>query len=633
MPGVSDPLLIPRPWRMRPRSGQVFLKFGPEPLRTLAGFDPEAARVLRTAITRIATPEPSRLSDSPGAPQFEVKIRPLPFSPSVEAYRVTLAPDRMVLEGASPRGLFYASQTLRSLIQQYGRVLPCMTIEDFPRYPLRGFLYDVSRGKVPRRSTLFALIERLASLKYNQLQLYIEHTFAFRKHPLIGRGHSPLTPDDLRALGQHCRKHHIDFVPCLQSFGHVSHVLGHAEYAHLAESDFRGGWTLSPAEPGTYRLLEDLYAEFLPCFPEGLPLNACCDETWDLGRGKTRQRVEHSGLGAVYVDHLKKVRRIAKRHGRRTFFWADILEKHPERVEGLPRDVGLLYWNYDAFGSVGQATRRLRRLMNTGAGGGPDLSGRELWVCPGTSAWNSLFFRRENAEANIYETARAGAQAGATGFLLTDWGDNGHYNFLSNSLWPMAFGTECAWHNPSRRPDSEEFDRAFLFSVLGSSDKAWTEAGRLLGGLAGEFGVAVLNHSPERWLLTGAPSADEDILGVGKMIKPYEKIRTTRLRRAASRAERAAARLVSLRDLNPDLELVREEWLLSARLASFACRRALLQRNSPENGDSASSLRKESLLLATRFETLWLARNRRSDLDRIRKDFRRVAESLRVKAP
>lgn len=621
------PRLIPRPRSVKRARGHVGLAVTARWLAPLRTLDAPAARAVRDAARRAAVRCASGARPSP-APPLRVSLRPLGFSDSDEAYRLTVSAGAVSLEAASLRALAYAAGTLASLVDQYGLRLPCLTVEDFPAFPVRGFLHDVSRGKVPKRSALFALVERLAALKYNQLQLYVEHTFAFRKHPLPGRGHSPLTPADIQALGRHCRRHHIDLVPCLQSFGHASHILRHKRYAHLAESGFRGGWTLSPAERGTYRLLKELYAEFLPCFPKGRHFNACCDETWDLGRGKTKNRVVVGGLGDVYVGHLLKVRRLARRHGRDPLFWADILEKHPHHLVLLPKDVGLLYWNYDAAPTVAAARRRLRRLVSPTGREKPLSDRREFWVCPGTSAWNSLFFRRANAAANIFQTARAGADLKANGFLLTDWGDNGHVNFLSASLWPMAWAAECAWNAPRRPPRERDFDRRFGPAVLGCGAPAWTQAARLLGGLDEAFGVRVLNHSPERWLLTGPPPPKEDMLGVGRMIEPYLSISAAGLRRALKRADRAAALLVPLKPAVPELKAVRDEWLLSARLAAFACRRTLFERGAPEPGDTAASLRAEIRALARRFEALWLARNRPSDLRLLRRDFRRIEQDL-----
>ena len=49
-----------------------------------------------------------------------------------------------------------------------------------------------------------------------------------------------------------------------------------------------------------------------------------------------------------------------------------------------------------------------------------------FYVCPGTSTWQTLVGRHDNALANLRAAAAAGRKFGAAGFLNTDWGDGGH---------------------------------------------------------------------------------------------------------------------------------------------------------------------------------------------------------------
>ncbi|HTI09615.1 MAG TPA: DUF6528 family protein [Puia sp.] len=64
-----------------------------------------------------------------------------------EGYRLSITPDSIILTGKGA-GLFYGIQSLIQLFpNETGAValLPCLTIEDRPRYPYRGFMLDVSR--------------------------------------------------------------------------------------------------------------------------------------------------------------------------------------------------------------------------------------------------------------------------------------------------------------------------------------------------------------------------------------------------------------------------------------------------------------------------------------------------------
>ena len=53
-------------------------------------------------------------------------------------------------------------------------------------------MLDISRCKVPKLGELSRLVDMLALFKYNRLELYMEHTFAFEGHEIVWAGASPL---------------------------------------------------------------------------------------------------------------------------------------------------------------------------------------------------------------------------------------------------------------------------------------------------------------------------------------------------------------------------------------------------------------------------------------------------------
>lgn len=578
----------------------------------------ETIRSREGAVPEIVAADPAEQND---ISQIQsVAVQPS-FSESRDAYKLTLAPGEITIFAASVQARYYAMQTLRQLVINYGRTLPCLTIEDWPDYKHRGFMHDVSRGKVPKLETLYQLVDTLGFLKYNQLQLYIEHTFAFEKHPAIGEGHSPLTAEDIRALDAHCKIHHIALVPNLQSFGHASHILGHEQYHHLAESEYRGGWTLSPVEPGTYELLRELYAEFLPNFSHREYFNVGCDETWDLGKGKSAELAAKLGLGRVYLGHLLHVRKLVHHHSYRMMFWGDIIGDHPELVPEIPKDVVLLNWWYEAHGDEKKYKDRVTPAKKAGL---------EHWVCPGTSSWNSFFFRMKNARVNIRAFAKAGLWGRAAGLLVTDWGDNGHYNFLSYSLWPIAWAADAAWNAKAPAAANKFFDERFALLLLGDPAGHWIKPLRLLGNLYLDFGVRIANNSPERWFFTGNPEPRRDRLGVSGELKRYNEIKERGIKKALRDAEKAASLLAGIEPTTPALERIRDEWLLGAHLAAHACRRVLWHNLG--QGDPAL-LKSEVQNLMGQFQVLWLARNRKSDLESDLYDFNQIIQNYQSDHP
>ena len=248
-----------------------------------------------------------------------------------------------MIAAESASGLFYGVQTMRQLVRLHGRRLPQLVIRDAPALAERGVLLDVCRSKVPTLATLKEVVEKLSFFKVNQLQLHNEHAYHFPRHPAIGAEGARLTNEDILELDAHCRRHHIELVPNLQSFGHMMHILTLPAYRHLAESPLC--WSLAPTVEEGYRLLDELYADFLPAFSSS-QFNVNCDETWDLGAGCSATHMEKVGPGRLYLGHILRVRELAARFGRRIQMWADVVLKHPEIIAELPADITLIYWCY-----------------------------------------------------------------------------------------------------------------------------------------------------------------------------------------------------------------------------------------------------------------------------------------------
>jgi len=396
-----------------------------------------------------------------------------------DAYHLRVSARGVELAAPTVHGLRHGLLCLAQLASASGR-LPAVLIRDQPDFRDRGVMLDVSRGRVPRKATLEALVDLCARMRLNVLMLYVEHTFAFRRHPEIGAGASPLDAETILALDAYAAERGVELVPCLQSLGHMERVLSLPRYRKLAESDRR--WSLSPSRAETYTFLAELYDEFLPLF-RSRRFNANCDEPFDLGRGQSARRAPRRSPGELFSGHVAALDRLARRHGKQLMIWADFAYKHADQIPRLAPDTVLLDWWYEADFDADRV-RALRR------------HGFEFWVSPGTSAWNCLFPRVANSEANIARWAAAGKRHGATGLLNTDWGDFGHYNTLGASLYAYAVGAQHAW---SGAPDRSAFDRAFGRVVFDEDTPAWARLYRRLGDVH-EAGFKIFNGSSLQYL-------------------------------------------------------------------------------------------------------------------------------------
>lgn len=407
------------------------------------------------ASVTLPTPHaPSNLDAVLGSlrPHVVVARGPVEGFASTEAYRLDASELPIRILAASPAAEQHALVTLVQLLRQYGRKIPPVTVIDAPAFSNRGVMLDVSRDRVPTMEELLACVDTLAELKINHLQLYTEHTFAYAGHEEIWRGWSPLTGEEIRRLDERCRQRHIVLAANQNCFGHLASWLKNPRYMHLSEIpsletrwqffEFErfGPFSLCPTDPGSMALVRDMLGQLLPCFSSGLA-NINCDETVDVGQGRSRDDVARRGLTDVYFDFVGQVFAEVNRLGFRPMFWADIALSHPESVGRIPKDVIALAWHYEPDAPFATWCETLRK------------AGREAWVCPGTSSWRSITGRTTERRANIDAAVRDGLAYGATGLLVTDWGDVGHRQQWPIALHGIADAASAAWTGNPEAPD------------------------------------------------------------------------------------------------------------------------------------------------------------------------------------
>src|ERR1039457_6686194 len=212
-----------------------------------------------------------------------------------EGYALSIGRHGVKIEFREPPGLRAAMATMRQLLRQHGRRLPCLKIRDWPDFARRGVMLDISRGRVPKLETLLDLAEKLSDFKINELQLYTEHTFAYKQYKSVWQSWGALTAKEIQILDARCRELGIDLVPNQNSFGHLRYFLENPKLKKLAEvaepyeaetKDFlRRPTTLAPNHPGTLPFVRGLHDELLPNFSSEY-FNIGGDETWDLGKGR-----------------------------------------------------------------------------------------------------------------------------------------------------------------------------------------------------------------------------------------------------------------------------------------------------------------------------------------------------------
>ncbi|MFX0016259.1 MAG: family 20 glycosylhydrolase [Promethearchaeota archaeon] len=529
-----------------------------------------------------------------------------------ESYTIIINQEGIILTGYDRPGLFYAIVTFFQVIELSNQQeLSCLEIKDWPDFPSRGVMLDVSRDKVPTMETLFELTELLANLKINQLQLYLEHTFAYSGHNVVWKDASPFTGEEILALDEFCKERYVELVPNQNSFGHFHRWLIHDPYRDLAEcpegtdhpfSKEKEPFSLNPIDSHVIELLEDLYDQLLPHFSSN-HLNVGLDETFDLGEGQSAEVCKEKGKGTVYLEFLLKIYELVKKRGKTMQFWADIIFEHPELIPQIPKDIIPLIWGYEASHPFDLLSEKISNL------------GLSYYVCPGTSSWNSIAGRTDNAIANLYNAGINGVKNNAGGYLITDWGDHGHLQPLPFSYLGYLVGSGVAWNVKS----AEMLDKKSFISHL-LDFHIFHDKGGVMGKVTWELGNAYTkvefnppnNSSLFLILMSSMNKYSEMVL---------ENISIEKLQEAYTFIDESIKLIVNADMKRKDAQLVEQEFLWAANILKFACDLGIARLRIGINEPLSKIPNKKKNALQTTLgklieehRNIWLQRNRSGGL-------------------
>lgn len=273
----------------------------------------------------------------------------LPAFARQEAYRLTITPKRVRIEANTPEGVYRAQTTLAQLEYPY----PCGVIIDYPRFPWRGIMLDISRH-FRDKDFILKQIDALSEVKINVLHLHLTDAAGWRlevkSHPELtaktawrfgetwkawnttGRRYEGpyggfLSQDDVREIVAYAAEHHMTIVPEIEMPGHSAEtVYAIPSVGCKADSD-----DLCPGKEATFKLLEDILTEVMDLFPSEF-IHIGGDEAGKRDWHECpdcKHRMQEEGL--ANVDELQSylVRRIEaflNAHGRRLIGWDEILE-------------------------------------------------------------------------------------------------------------------------------------------------------------------------------------------------------------------------------------------------------------------------------------------------------------------
>lgn len=359
-----------------------------------------------------------------------------------QQYVLEVSAGEITIYGGDGAGVLYGVQTLCQMVQEYGALLPAVRIEDEPDLPVRGYYLDETRGRVLTLSYLKQVADRMAYYKLNQLQLYVEHTYLFAGLSEMWRDETPLTAEEIRELDDYCAKLHIELVPSIATFGHLYMLLSTKSYGELCE--FENSWkepfsfwsrmqhhTVNVSDGKAIAQIKRMIEEYMTLFRTD-KFNICADETFDLGKGKSKALAEEKGVHRLYIDYVKELCEFLVAKGKKPMFWGDIICAQPELIQELPKETICLTWGY----APEQREYEAKVMAEAGA---------RQYLCPGVGGWNQWMNLVESSYQNITRMCSYARKYQAEGVLNTDWGDFGHVNQPDFSLPGMVYGAVFSW--------------------------------------------------------------------------------------------------------------------------------------------------------------------------------------------
>lgn len=371
-----------------------------------------------------------------------------------EGYLLMCNTRQQIILAHTETGLFYAMQTLKQLIRANWK--QSLMLADYPSFDHRAVYDDISRGPVSTVAYIKEQIERLAELKINALSFYIEHVVQPLSYPDFAPVDGKLTIAQIKELSAYAASYHMQLVGSFQSFGHFEKILSLPQYSAMGETST----LISPRDPAARKFLESVIGELCDAF-SGSWFNVNCDETFDLGKGKSKSYVDSVGPGRYYADHIRFLYDIVKRHNKKLMMWGDIALTHEEILDILPPDITYLTWEYGNQASYDKWITPFRKR------------GLSFMVCPGILNSYRLFPDMVMASENIDGFLEEGKRTGAAGVVTTVW-DDGGANLFSGDWYGVYKGADKSWNVAASGKAS--FDDRYVRAAYNTDERSYIRA-------------------------------------------------------------------------------------------------------------------------------------------------------------
>ncbi|MGO4290239.1 beta-N-acetylhexosaminidase [Chitinophaga sp. RAB17] len=414
-----------------------------------------------------------------------------------EGYRLSVTPARITLTGNNA-GLFYGIQTLLQLFsapENGAATVPCLTIEDAPRFGYRGLMLDVSRHFFTV-AQIKDLLDLMAYYKLNRFHWHLTDDQGWRleiksypaltkvgawRVPRIEFSGNTLPPqpgeratdggfytqEQVKEVIRYAAERHIEILPEIDVPGHsMAAIAAYPELCVTHSADTRvnpgspfakwfstGGFemyvdnSLNPTDERVYQFLDKVFGEVATLFPYPyihIGGDECYKGYWEKDAAvqtfmKQHQIPDTHELQSYFISRLNRI----------------ILSKQKK----------LIAWDEVAAGNVRERITVMSRFGEKAAieqiGKGLDIV-----LAPGN---NGLYFDYAQSASDQEPSSHGGDQPAQNAYQY-----NPEYPALSAEEHKHIMGVEaCIW--TENIPDVSKLQYMMLPRMLALAETGWSD--------------------------------------------------------------------------------------------------------------------------------------------------------------